>query len=123
MVSWLALSAGGGNVGLQRSVAAGPTTLGERPLAIVFVAIVSLIAALTITIVARSMRSGPLLLSVLAWDVVGAAVLAPLAIGELEPFHSPVVFVVLTVVGVQPLEALVGSGIGQRISTGTAPAA
>ena len=48
----------------------------------------------------------------LAGDLIGAVVLAPIAIGELEVIHAPLVFVAITALGLQPLAAFLGAGRG-----------
>ncbi|OGO54046.1 MAG: hypothetical protein A2V84_09700 [Chloroflexi bacterium RBG_16_70_13] len=115
VTSWLALAVGAGNIGLQRSVAVGPLTLLEQPLTVVLVAAVSLGTALA---VGWALRVSPLqlLAGVLVGDVAGAVILAPVAIGELEPIHAPVVFAAIAVLGIQPAAAWLGAAIGWAIA-------
>jgi hypothetical protein len=112
LVSWLCLLIGAGNVGLQRSVGVGPTTLLEVPLAL------GLAAGSALLIGALAGRSRvlpvPLLGAVLLGDAIGAAVLAPVAIGELELVHAPTVFVAITALGLQPLGAVLGASVARR---------
>ena len=87
LFSWLGLLVGAGNVGLQRSVAIGPVTLLEVPIALVLAAVLAFVASFVLSRLAAEPR--PLHpLRVMAWvlvgDLIGAALLAPLAIGELE---------------------------------------
>jgi len=112
MASWLGLLIGAGNVGLQRSVAVSPATLLEVPLALVLAGG----AALLIGFAAGRSRVAalPLLGAVLVGDLIGAAVIAPLAVGELEIVHAPTVFVAITALGLQPIAAVVGSWLGAR---------
>lgn len=113
VVSWFALAIGAGNVGLQQAVANGPGTLVDRPLAVLLVAASSFASAFALG--ARlSASSSRLLGAVLAWDLFGAIVLAPLAIGELTPADAPIIFIALTVAGVQPAGVLIGSWLGRR---------
>lgn len=102
--SWAALLVGAGNVGLQRSVSMGPWTLVEFPLALLLAALLAFGAAL-------AQRDGParLVALILLGDVIGAIVVAPLAVGELTPINAPVVFVVLAALGLQPLAAALGA--------------
>ena len=112
LLSWLGLLIGAGNVGLQRAVAIGPTTLLEVPLAL------ALAAGSAVLVGALAGRSGvsalPLLGAVLVGDLIGAALLAPILVGELELVHSPVVFVAISALGLQPLGALFGARVARR---------
>lgn len=118
IASWIGLLLGAGNVGLQRSVAIGPLTLLEAPLALAFSAGLALGAAW----LGGSGASSPLriLIAVLAGDLIGAVVLAPFLIGELEIIHAPTVFVAISALGLQPFAACIGSWLstvtgGRRI--------
>ena len=110
LASWLGLLAGAGNVGLQRSVAISPMTLLEVPLAIVLAAALAFVASLGLTRLAHA-RPLQLVAWVLVGDLIGAAVLAPLAVGELEVVHAPVVFAAITALGLQPLAAIAGAWV------------
>jgi len=107
VASWIGLLLGAGNVGLQRSVGVGPLTLLEAPLALALSAGLAMGAAW----LAGGGASSPLriLIAVLAGDVIGAVLLAPLLIGELEIIHAPTVFVAISALGLQPLAACIGS--------------
>jgi hypothetical protein len=63
-------------------------------------------------------RSGvsalPLLGAVLVGDLIGAALLAPILVGELELVHAPVVFVAISALSLQPLGALIGTWVARR---------
>ena len=113
ITSWIGLLVGAGNVGLQRSVATGPLSLFEYPLAILLAAGAAFLISVAATRVRASSRPTPLTLAaaVLAGDALGALVVAPLAVGELTPLNAPVVFVALAVVGLQPLAVLAGAAI------------
>lgn len=92
VASWIGLLIGAGNVGLSRSVAVSPLTLVEVPLALLFAAIAAFVIAWLPGRLDRKSAPDPIRLvaAVLIGDVIGAAVLAPLAIGELEVIHAPV---------------------------------
>jgi hypothetical protein len=51
---------------------------------------------------------------VLVGDLIGAGFLAPLAVGELEVIHAPVVFAAISALGLQPLAAAAGSWVAAR---------
>ena len=113
--SWVALALLAGNVGLQRSVASGAwTLLVERPEA----GLGSVAVALGIAWLAAPMLGtrGPLqgVLAVLGWNLVAGLVLAPLAIGELEPIHAPIVIAATTVCGLTLLAAWAGTKLRLR---------
>ena len=117
LFSWLGLLVGAGNVGLQRSVAIGPVTLLEVPIALVLAAVLAFVASFVLSRLAAEPR--PLHpLRVMAWvlvgDLIGAALLAPLAIGELEVIHAPTVFAAITALGLQPLAAAAGAWAAGR---------
>lgn len=114
--SWIGLWIGAGWIGLSRSVAVSPLTLVEVPLGPLFAAIAAFVIA---SLPGRLDRKAPpdpvrLVAGVLIGDVVGAAVLAPLAIGELEVIHAPVVFAAITALGLQPLAAFLGAWLSRR---------
>jgi hypothetical protein len=112
VLSWLGLLIGAGNVGLQRAVAIGPTTLLEVPLALALAAGSAVIVG---TLAGRSGVSAfPLLGAVLVGDLIGAALLAPILVGEVELVHAPDVFVAITALGLQPLGALIGAYVARR---------
>jgi hypothetical protein len=100
IAAWVALLVTAGHVGLSRSVAIGPATLLERPAAVGATLGVAVVVA---HLAGRAVASRPSWLAAVAGSVsttiVGSAVLAPLAVGELEIGHAPIVFVVLSLVG------------------------
>jgi len=105
LASWVGLAIGAGNVGLQRAVSAGPLTLLEQPLAVVLSTGLAFAATAVLTEIPVATRSDlrSLIGAVLLGDAVGALVIAPVAIGELEVRDAPVVFVVLATLGLQPV--------------------
>jgi hypothetical protein len=58
----------------------------------------------------------PLLIGVLLGDAIAGLMLAPTAIGELEPIHAQIVFAAVSVLGVQPAAAFIGAAVGRRRS-------
>jgi hypothetical protein len=123
VVSWLCLAIGLGNVGLQRSVALGPLTLLESPMTLVLIATSTFGMAFVVAQTMAGLRPSRLIAVVLVADLVGALVLAPIAVGELRPSDAPVVFVVLTALGVQPVLAWLGAAYAGRRSGGDSPMA
>ncbi|TAJ99624.1 MAG: hypothetical protein EPO36_11240 [Chloroflexota bacterium] len=113
LASWLALAATAGNVGLQRSISKGGISLFELPTVIVLVAVVAAAAGF---VAARQLRlSAPkLVAAVLVGDLFAGLVLAPFAIGELEPIHAPLVVAAVSVMGLQPAAAFVGAWAGRK---------
>jgi hypothetical protein len=113
LASWLALAATAGNVGLQRSISKGAFTLFELPTVIVLVAVV---AAAVAFVVARQLHltAFQLVVAVLVGDLFAGLVLAPLAIGEIEPVHAPLVVAAVSVMGLQPAAAFIGAWAGRR---------
>jgi hypothetical protein len=114
--SWLVLAFAAGNVGLQRAVSSGPwTLLTERPVA----ALLAVATALAIAFVARPLlRHAGIaagVVGVVAWNVIAAVVLAPLAVGELEVAHAPIVFGATTVLGLQLVAAWLGARLRQDV--------
>lgn len=117
LASWLGLLAGAGYVGLSRSVSVSPLTLVEVPMALVLAAALAFVAALAVNRLpgdAHPLRPLHLVAWILVGDLFGAAVLAPLAIGELEAVHAPVVFAAISALGLQPLAAAAGSWVAGR---------
>ncbi len=114
--SWVGLWIGAGNVGLSRSVAVSPLTLVEVPLALGFAAIAAFVIAWLPGRLDRKSAPDPIRLvaAVLIGDVIGAAVLAPFVIGELEVIHAPIIFASITALGVQPLAAFLGAWLSRR---------
>jgi hypothetical protein len=110
LASWLGLAVGAGNVGLQRTISAGPLALLESPLAVVLSTALAFAVTVALRGSERDTRTSAWALvgAVLIGDAIGAVVLAPALIGELEIGHAPVVFVVLATLGLQPLA--VGAG-------------
>ena len=115
VASWIGLLIGAGNVGLQRSVAVSPLTLLELPLALGMASVLAFIAASLPGLIDRRFVPAPVPLvgGVLVGDVIGAAVLAPILIGELEVIHAPVVFASLSALGLQPLAAFLGAWLSR----------
>src|SRR3990170_3822437 len=111
LVSWLGLWAGAGYVGLSRSVSVSPTTLFEVPIALVLASALAFVSAFGLTRLARGTLPLQLVAWVLVGDLIGAAVLAPLAVGELEVIHAPVVFAAISALGLQPLAAAAGAWV------------
>lgn len=118
IASWLGLLIGAGNVGLQRSVAVGPHTLLEVPLAIVLAITLGTIAVTAVGVAVGSTDGLLVLAFVVIGDLVGAAILVPMAVGELEIVHAPAVFAVLTTFGLQPLAAAGGGQVAARLTAG-----
>ena len=109
LASWLGLWAGAGYVGLSRSVAVSPTSLFEVPMALVLASALAFVSAFGLTRLARGTLPLQLVAWVLVGDLFGAGVLAPLAVGELEMAHAPIVFAAISALGMQPLAAGVGA--------------
>ena len=111
VASWIGLLIGAGNVGLQRSVAIGPLTLLELPLALGLATILAFLAAWLPARFGptRAFSPLPLLGGVVAGDLIGAVILAPFLVGELELIRAPVVFAAITALGLQPLAAFLGA--------------
>jgi FtsH-binding integral membrane protein len=109
--TWIALAATAGGVGLQRSISKGAVTLFEEPLVPVVVGLVAFVLAY---LSARLLRvSAPqVLVGVLVGDLIAGLVLAPIAIGELEPIHAPLVIAAVSVLGIQPAAAFGGAWLG-----------
>ncbi len=118
LVSWGGLFLGAGNVGLQRSVAVGPATLVEVPLALILASALAFLAACTLLVLARTPQIVPwhLVVAVIVGDMVGALLLAPLAVGELTPLDAPTVFLALAALGAQPMAAFLGAYTARRVS-------
>ena len=114
--SWIGLWIGAGWVGLSRSVAVSPLTLVEVPLGPLFAAIAAFVIGWLPGRLDRMSGLDPvrLVAAVLIGDVVGAAVLAPILVGELEVIHAPIVFASITALGLQPLAAFVGAWLWRR---------
>jgi len=118
LVSWGGLFLGAGNVGLQRSVAVGPGTLVEVPLGLILASALAFLAAFTLLVLARTPQIVPwhLVVAVIVGDMVGALILAPLAVGELTPLNAPIVFLALAALGAQPMAAFLGAHTARRVS-------
>ncbi len=118
LVSWGGLFLGAGNIGLQRSVAVGPGTLVEVPLGLILAAALAFLAAFTLLVLARTPQIVPwhLVVAVIVGDMVGALILAPLAVGELTPLNAPIVFLALAALGAQPMAAFLGAHTARRVS-------
>jgi hypothetical protein len=119
IASWIGLQVGAGNVGLQRAVAIGPLTLLEVPLALALAAALALVTAWLPGRLDRAKAPSPIrvLVGVLVGDAIGAVVLAPVLVGELEVIHAPVVFVAVTALGLQPLTAFLGAWLSRTRAT------
>ena len=116
LATWFALAAAAGNVGLQRSISKGGVTLFELPSVLVLVALVA-IAVAFVAAKRLDLTAPQLVVAVLVGDLVAGLVLAPLAVGELEPNHAPLAFAAVSVMGVQPVAAFVGAWAGRRAAT------
>lgn len=116
LASWAGLAFGAGNVGLQRTILIGPWTLFEQPLAVVLPTAIAFAITFAMTGAVRATAAGSwrLITAVLLGDAFGAIVLAPILVGELEIRDAPVVFVVITILGLQPLAVAVAWLARQR---------
>jgi hypothetical protein len=107
--SWLALLLGG-NVGLQRSITGGAwTLLFERPavgLGAIAIAFATAFAAWPLV---RGRSPLAAAFAVTGWNLVAGLLLAPLAIGELEPAMAGLVLGATTVCGLTVLAAWLGA--------------
>lgn len=117
VASWLALAAGAGNVGLQRSISKGAASLVDYPNALILVAAVAFAAAFVVTRAWR-LRTRDVVIGVLIGDGVAGVGLAPALIGELELIDAPLVFVAVSVLGLQPAAALIGAWLATRSLAG-----
>jgi hypothetical protein len=102
--SWIALGLGAGNVGLQRSISSGAWTLfTERPLTVglslATATSISLGLGWLIRLAGRDALG--LAAGIALMDAIAGLVLAPLAIGELGPIHAPLVFLSVSLLGLQ----------------------
>lgn len=119
IASWLALAVGAGGDGLQRSISKGATSLFiEQSVAVALVAVTAFAIALLVTRV-LGLRPMAVVVGVFVGDVLAGLVLAPLAVGELEPIHAPLVVAAVSVLGVQPLAALAGALLAARAPRST----
>ena len=116
LATWSALAAAAGNVGLQRSISKGGITLFELPSVLVLVALVA-IAVAFVAAKRLDLTAPQLVVAILVGDLVAGLVLAPLAVGELEPNHAPLVSAAVSVMGLQPAAAFVGAWAGRRAAT------
>ena len=116
IASWTGLFVGAGNVGLQRSVAIGALTLLEVPLALGLAAALAMVSAWLPARLDRTHAPSParLVVAVLVGDLIGAVVLAPVLIGELEIVHAPLVLWPVAALGLQPLAAYSGAWFATR---------
>jgi len=121
--SWLLFAEGAGNVGLQRAVSRGPALLlWEHPMAVplllgtAFLVSYSLVRWLLPRVTAIHAAAW-----VLAGDLFGSIVLAPVLVGELEPVNAPIVFATISFFGLQIAAAASGAWLATRIRT-SAPA-
>ena len=100
VAAWLALLVAAGYVGLSRSVAVGPAALLERPVGVVAtLGAAFVVAHLGGRMVPRRPSWAAAVAGAVATTILGSAVLAPLAVGELEIGHAPGVFLVLSLFG------------------------
>ena len=113
VATWFALQLGAGNVGLQRSISKGAISLVEQPAALILVAVAGLVTAYAVTRMFR-LQPIPLLVGVLLGNAFAGIVLAPIAVGELEPIDAPLVFAAVSVLGLQPAAAFLGSWLAAR---------
>ena len=120
LASWVGLAVGAGNVGLQRTISTGPSALLESPLAIVLSTSLAFATAIALSRGRGDARADRWILvgAVLVGDAIGAVVIAPALIGELEVANAPVVFAVLATLGLQPLAAALGATVASRPSSG-----
>ena len=118
LASWAGLAIGAGNVGLQQAVSDGPLTLLEHPLAVILSAVLAFIVTVALTTGASlAARDGPPLVgAVLVGDAIGAVVIAPILIGELQVRDAPTVFVVLATLGLQPVAVASARLVHQRMA-------
>ena len=112
---WVLLAVLAGNEGLQRSISKGAWTLiTERP----HVGLAVAMATLALAWVAAPLLGGRTSLlapiAVLAWNLVAGLILAPIAIGELEPVHAPLVVAATTVCGLTLVAAWAGARLRRR---------
>jgi hypothetical protein len=113
--SWIGLLVGAGNVGLQRAVTSGPyILLGGHPFAVPLLVGSAFLVAFVLARAWKGSRRFAVAggVAVLIGDLVGAFLLAPLAVGELEIGHGPVVFVILSFYGQQVIAAFAGAWFG-----------
>lgn len=108
IASWLALAATAGGVGLQWSISRGAMSLLENPAVIAGVSVTTLAVAY-FSAAGLRVAAVQLVIGVLVGDLFAGLVLAPIAVGELEPIHAPLVFAAVAVVGLQPAAALIGA--------------
>ena len=96
----------------------GPGTLVEVPLGLILAAALAFLAAFTLLVLARTPQIVPwhLVVAVIVGDMVGALILAPLAVGELTPLNAPIVFLALAALGAQPMAAFLGAHTARRVS-------
>ena len=101
--------------GLQWPISKGASTLYEQPLVVALAAATGFAIAY---VCAKRLHlpAFPLLVGVLLGDAFAGLVLAPIAVGELEPIHAPLVFAAVSALGVQPAAALAGATIARRHS-------
>jgi hypothetical protein len=121
LLTWVALAATAGNVGLQRSISKGAITLFEQPQIVVVVALVALALGYASAKLLR-LSAVQLVVGVLVGDLLAGLVLAPLAIGELDPIHAPVVFAAVSLLGVQPVAVVAGAWLAKVGARDTATA-
>jgi hypothetical protein len=76
------------------------------------------LTAFTLLVLARTPQIVPwhLVVAVIVGDMVGALILAPLAVGELTPLNAPIVFLALAALGAQPMAAFLGAHTARRVS-------
>lgn len=115
LATWSVLAATAGNVGLQRSIARGGITLLELPSVVLLVALVA-VAVAFVAAKRLDLTAPQLVAAVLIGDLFAGLILAPLAVGELEPIHAPLVFAAVSVMGLQPAAAFVGAWAGLRLA-------
>lgn len=121
VVSWLLLAMVAGNVGLQRTVSTGPETLLASPLSL----LVPLAGAFG-TSYAWSRRFGkgsalPFTVALIGWNLLGALILAPAAVGEVTVQRWREVLITITLFGTQILAAGLGWWIALRSAVPRSP--
>jgi hypothetical protein len=75
-------------------------------------------------LVARRMQATPwwwIAIGFVAFQALGAAFIAPLAVGELDVQDAPIVFAVVSGLGIFPAAAASGALLGQRLATRQPP--
>jgi hypothetical protein len=118
LASWAAFRAGAGSMGLQQSVtryALDPLGFAaSHPVAVAATTVIAFLVAYLFARVAHTSGSFARLAvgAVLLGNLVAAFVAAPLMVGELTVEWGPVVFLAISLYGLQPLAAWAGARLG-----------